>query len=693
MNLLVNKYLGIFILLLTLGSCKNEELVTYLLPPEPIVRLISPQNDQVISDSVSIAVETYDDKGLTWLGIYIDDQLEYSDKTNDTIHEYLWNTSYLQEGSKHKIKAKGFDADGNSTTSKEAEVTVYRFTPSNLNAHLLTDSTIELTWQDNSKFETGFEIEQAVNDTLFKKITLLDSNKTSYILKGNFSLNQRYYFRIRAIYEGTYSWYSNTVSASLFLTSPTQLTVTIVNDTSAHLEWTDNSFFEDAFEIEIKIAYGDYRLAKMVAKNTINSDIQTIFSPNQFYSFRVRAKTSDIYSGYSNVISSIFQFPAPVFSGITQISETSLKLTWEGRTSFEEGFIIERGTSYSNTVEIGRVGQNVASFIDQGLDVHKKYYYKLYAFTKHNKSNYTTRSVVYSPWYSASFTVSLKHDFAYSLSPDEKVFAVNNPGKAEPVIELYTADYFHSLLRQIYSTDPLVRTTTNIEFSKDGKYIAGVNSDNTLTLWNTNVTAIYKSISVNGREGILRFNPDLHTVAFATKGNIYFWNYTDGSIIKVLNDLETSGITSFVFNQDGNHFLVGGAQGLSLWDKNSWSKIRDIVGSSGYSNAAFSKDGKYIIASNSSSIAIWENAGSTLPKQIVSGDGTRQAVMSSDNNYVYSVSNSRVSCYLLPDGELIDAAYFTDMPTSIMLLNDGLQMICKFSDRLVFWTLKFEWVG
>jgi len=55
----------------------------------------------------------------------------------------------------------------------------------------------------------------------------------------------------------------------------------------------------------------------------------------------------------------------------------------------ENGFKIERATSSSDLVEIARVGTNVTSYSDTGLNRGTKYYYQVRAYNAAGNSGYS----------------------------------------------------------------------------------------------------------------------------------------------------------------------------------------------------------------------------------------------------------------------------------------------------------------
>ncbi|MCF7803301.1 MAG: glycoside hydrolase family 88 protein [Candidatus Marinimicrobia bacterium] len=83
--------------------------------------------------------------------------------------------------------------------------------PTNLNATPVSESEIELTWEDNSDEEDGFKIEQADSGE-FSQIAQVSVDDESYQV-GSLSSLTEYTFRVRAFKADTNSFYSNEATA------------------------------------------------------------------------------------------------------------------------------------------------------------------------------------------------------------------------------------------------------------------------------------------------------------------------------------------------------------------------------------------------------------------------------------------------------------------------------------------------
>lgn len=92
--------------------------------------------------------------------------------------------------------------------------------PENLFATVISKNRIDLNWTDKSDNETGFKIEESVNQGQFTEIASVNQNINTYQCE-NLIPGTSYQFRIRAFNNNGYSAYSNSVAASTFPDSVT----------------------------------------------------------------------------------------------------------------------------------------------------------------------------------------------------------------------------------------------------------------------------------------------------------------------------------------------------------------------------------------------------------------------------------------------------------------------------------------
>ena len=119
-------------------------------------------------------------------------------------------------------------------------------TPTQLTAEPISDQQIELSWQDNCAFETGYRIERKEDNGNFNVIGQVEENVTSYIDEG-LLLSINYTYRVQAFTDYNVSVYSNEAGTSTFFPAPFNLTAEAITDQNIVLEWEyeipdDNGF-------------------------------------------------------------------------------------------------------------------------------------------------------------------------------------------------------------------------------------------------------------------------------------------------------------------------------------------------------------------------------------------------------------------------------------------------------------------
>ena len=114
----------------------------------------------------------------------------------------------LDSQTTYYYRVRATNSEGASNWSIEANATTAQLAaPSGLTATGVNSTRIELTWDDNSSFESGFEIE--LDDT----VITVSANTQSYNDTG-LSPETQYTYRVRAVDPGGTSSWSNTDSAT-----------------------------------------------------------------------------------------------------------------------------------------------------------------------------------------------------------------------------------------------------------------------------------------------------------------------------------------------------------------------------------------------------------------------------------------------------------------------------------------------
>lgn len=169
---------------------------------------------------------------------------------------------------------------------------------------------------------------------------------SSTIDNTDITVNDAYRWRARvnngASSEYTYSPYEYTSPAD-----PTDVQATHINDTLIELTWTDNSNFENGFNIEVSEDDGPFTEitpGQITTSSDITSYLFTNAQKDKKYEFRITAvisATTYNTARNSNQIStgSVLSTPeAPTDLIASYISDNDISLTWTDNSNFEDNF-------------------------------------------------------------------------------------------------------------------------------------------------------------------------------------------------------------------------------------------------------------------------------------------------------------------------------------------------------------------
>jgi hypothetical protein len=173
-------------------------------------------------------------------------------------------------------------------------------TPTNLNATTTSSTQINVTWDDIAG-ETNYNLQRSIDGLNWSNIATLPADSTSYSDMtapcGPVS------YRVRATNTSgpTFSNFSNvdTDTARACPLAATNLTATVLSQTSIQLNWQDNATDETGYELERSVDDGPWTLLSALPANTVTFTDTVVCA---FYDYRVRAVRGGDNSAYSNVV-------------------------------------------------------------------------------------------------------------------------------------------------------------------------------------------------------------------------------------------------------------------------------------------------------------------------------------------------------------------------------------------------------
>ncbi len=691
----------LLISLISLG-CNKENPIQ---PEVFSVNIDSPLKNASVHDSVSINISASGINEVGRVELYIDNQLaNYFTKPPFL---YIWCTSLYSEGSQHVLLAKAYDTEGNIATSKAVLVYVYRFQPSNLLAFILNDTTAVLTWSDNSSFETGYEIEESINNSEFKLIKTDLANTTTDTLLSKFLYNYTYHFRVRAKTATNYSRYSNIALAQIYLTPPSDLKLYFESDTIAVLTWKDNSYFEDGFYVYNPYSQS-YTPIATVDKNVTTARISGQFFINYIYSFTVKAFSNLILSDSSNVASGSPVFGAPSDLTYSQISKTQIQLNWKDNSLFEKGFAIERDDGAGIFSEIKRISVNITAYNDIDIDTTKTYKYRVRAYTDLNYSKYSNtikisflpNLVQYKIFDNTNFT---------KIDPFETIYSINLPGFRTNIHSLSTG----SILKSFYFT-PDTFSTDNASTALESKVVtispdwskitaAGVTIDY------FNIESGNKIATWNGAEGWsnIFFEPNRVTAsAFISYGTtlitslndstLRYWNLSDQTLIKTISVNYYSDF--MVPFENMNKILTSMvSKNFAVINPLDGSVLYELTNSDHSTTLQISKDERFIIGLKANNIFIWNSDNGSIYKTIPFIGRLEFVTISPDNKLIMTSSSySRIQFWDVNSSMLLNEQILgstNEYVHDLQISKNGNRVYSNVLNKLVIWDLVYKWTS
>jgi pimeloyl-ACP methyl ester carboxylesterase len=258
--------------------------------------------------------------------------------------------------------------------------------------------SIHLTWSYQSRNESGFRLERAVDGGPFAA--------TSYVVPPGFQQmwdtqvepGHTYAYRLRAhVSDLWFSDYSNTATVVFPQTlplAPSGLTATALSATSVRLTWIDNSANESQFEIQRRPPSGSFVGLVTVPANT-TSYTDTTVAPRSTYEYRLRAQNaagSSAFTGIVSVTTPLAALGAPTgLSASFNAATRRFTLAWTDNSSNEQGFHLQfsySGSAFSD-LSPATVGTNVTTYTSGPNPPSGSYQFRVRAFSASHYSAFS----------------------------------------------------------------------------------------------------------------------------------------------------------------------------------------------------------------------------------------------------------------------------------------------------------------
>lgn len=232
----------------------------------------------------------------------------YIDKTAHPGVQYYYRVrAYLGEGEQYSAY----------TVSQSSGLGIIT-PPDNLRFDYVSDTSINLLWDDNSNNESGFRIERRIGiDGEWVRVATVYSNTKTYKYTG-LSPYITYYFRIRAYNTtGSYDSFSDEIEITTGKPkAPSNITAGSISSTQARITWKDNSDNETGFKVQRAIVgITSYRVVAYVDRD-VTSYVDAGLSGQTQYSYKITA-----YNGSGDADSASFEMKTGAYVIFSDVPE------------------------------------------------------------------------------------------------------------------------------------------------------------------------------------------------------------------------------------------------------------------------------------------------------------------------------------------------------------------------------------
>jgi hypothetical protein len=274
----------------------------------------------------------------------------------------------------------GANTTSGAITVAIAEDLVPPIAPSGLTATTISQTQIDLAWNDNSSDETGFKVEWS--PTGAGSWTLLTTTAADVESYSHTSLtaNTQYYYRVSATNAIGDSGYTTDDATTLPVapTAPSGLSAVGTSASIILLNWTDNSSNETGFEVERSPdGSGSWTLINTTAANATSYSNTGLTEATTYY-YRVRAVNTGGNSSYTSVDDGLTYPAAP--SGLVAFApdDTQIDLTWNDNSAGETSEKVERSADglFGWTL-IATLSANDEDYSNTGLLPGATWYYRI----------------------------------------------------------------------------------------------------------------------------------------------------------------------------------------------------------------------------------------------------------------------------------------------------------------------------
>jgi hypothetical protein len=253
----------------------------------------------------------------------------------------------------------------------------------NLTSAAPSPSQVDLSWQDSSTSETGFEVHRSTTGAngTFTLLATVGANVTNYSDTGLSSATE-YCYQVRAFKKTgrtrSYAPLSNTSCVTTLLAglaAPSNANALPLSSSDVAITWTDNSANEDGFLVERSTDNGGtWTTAIQTSANQARVNDFNRSSESPLLCYRVVAFNSGGDSAPSNTDCTT---PPAAPTALTAVAaDQVIVLAWIDNSAVEDGYEVQRAPPNGEYAVVANLSANATGFSDSQatVDITYRYY-------------------------------------------------------------------------------------------------------------------------------------------------------------------------------------------------------------------------------------------------------------------------------------------------------------------------------
>ncbi len=510
--------------------------------------------------------------------------------------------------------------------------------PTNLQILQISDSEVQLTWEDNTTFEDGFKIEKKTNNGNFIETANLPNDSTSLIDSG-LSTSDIHLYRVRAFTLTNFSEFTQEQNIQTSFPAPTNLQITSISDSEVQLTWEDNFTFEDGFKIERKDNTSNFaEIAILSANSTSFNDLN--LNTKQIYTYKITAFTN---LNTSQMKTSKINF---LFTGAF--------LLWTGNHSAKV-----------NSIAFSSDGTKVVSGSDNAL-------VKVW-----DSSN---GSLLWTGNHSESV-------LSVTFSPDgTKVVS----GGFANTVKVWDSSNGSLLWTGIHSGN-----VNSVAFSIDGTKVVSGSVDHLVKVWDSSNGSLLWTGNHSKTVFSVAFSYDgTKVVSGSADKLVKVWDSSNGSLL--WTGIHSEYVMSVAFSPNGTQVLSGSHDTtVKVWDSSNGSLLWRENHATAVLSVAFSHDGAKVVSSGIDGLVkVWDSSNGSLLWTGNHSGNVRPVAFSPDDSQVISGNNvNTVKVWNSSNGSLLWTENHSAAVMSVAFSSDGTQVISGgYAKTVKVWQQEGEWL-